>query len=147
MTKVVADTNVYISAILFGGKPEEVRDLAWKGEIEFLLSEEILGEIARVLKRKFGWSDQPISETLEEIRDISTLIIPIKTLSVIKEKESDNRILECAVEGKAQYIVSGDKHHLLPLKEFRGISILSLGEFLRSIRENPCSQVQKGTWL
>lgn len=147
MTKAVADTNVYISAILFGGKPEEVRDLAWKGKIELLLSEEILGEIARVLKRKFGWPDQPISETLEGIRDISTLVIPTKTLSVIKEKENDNRILECASEGKARYIVSGDKYHLLPLREYQGISILSPEEFLRSIRENPCSQVQKGTWL
>lgn len=54
MPKVVADTNIYISAILFGGKPEEIRNLARKRKIELLISEAILAQIARVLKRKFG---------------------------------------------------------------------------------------------
>jgi predicted nucleic acid-binding protein len=64
---------------------------------------------------------------------MATLVIPKQTLKVIKERDSDNRILECTVEGKAQYIVSGDEHHLLPLREFEGIKILSPAEFLRLV--------------
>jgi len=130
MIKVTADTNVYISAILFGGKPEEIRRLAREGEVELLISEAILAEIAGVLKRKFKWSDWQISEVIKDIRLITTLITPTVTLSVIKEDEPDNRVLECATEGKGQYIISGDEHHLQPLKEYQGIKILSPSQFL-----------------
>jgi len=118
MIKVVADTNVYVSAILFGGKAEEIRKLAREGKVELLISETILAEIAGVLKRNFNWLDWQISEAIKDIRAITTL-------SVIKEDEPDNRALECATEAKAQYIISGDEHHLQPLKEYREIKILS----------------------
>jgi putative PIN family toxin of toxin-antitoxin system len=131
MPKIVADANVYISAILFGGKPEEIIDLARQGRIELLLSGAILDQVARVLKRKFDWSDWQISEVIDELRSLATLITPKQTLVVVKEKESDNRILECAAEGKAQYIVSGDKQHLLALEKFQGIEILSPAELLK----------------
>jgi len=107
MIKAVADTNVYISAVLFGGRPEKVRILAREGKIELLISENILAEIAGVLKRKFHWSDWQISEIIKEIREFTTLITPVVTLSVIKEDEPDNRVSERAIEGKARYIVSG----------------------------------------
>ena len=74
MIKVVADTNVYISAVLFGGKPEQIRELAREGRIELLISENILAEIAGVLKRKFDWFDWQISELVEDIRSITTLV-------------------------------------------------------------------------
>jgi len=130
MTKVAADTNVYISAILFGGKPEEITRLAREGKVELLISEAILAEIAGVLKRKFNWSDWQISEVIKDIRAITTLITPTVTLSVIKEDEPDNRVLECATEGKAQYVISGDERHLQPLKEYQGIKIVSPAQFL-----------------
>jgi len=130
MIKAVADTNVYISAILFGGKSEAVRKLAREGNLELLISESILTEIAGVLKRKFHWLDWQISEVMRDIRTFTTLITPVFTLSVIKEDEPDNRVLECAVEGQARYIVSGDEHHLQPLKEYKGITILSPTQFL-----------------
>jgi len=131
MLKVVADTNIYISAILFGGKPEKIRKLARKKKIELLISEIILAEIAEILKRKFNWPDWQISQTMESFRATTTLITPRHTLKVIKKHDPDNRILECAAEGRAQYIVSGDKHHLLPLKEYQGTKILSPAEFLK----------------
>jgi len=133
MKRIVLDANIYISAILFGGKPEKVLDLARKGRIEILISEAILAQIIRVLKKKFGWADWQISEIVEEIRAITILVIPKQILKVIKEKNSDNRILECAIEGKSQYIISGDEHHLLPLRKYRGIKILSPAEFLKII--------------
>lgn len=134
MIKVVADTNVYISAILFGGNSEKIRKLARDGEVELFISEVILAEIAGVLKRKFNWFDWQISEVIKDIRALTTLITPISTLSVIEEDESDNRVLECAAEGQAEYIISGDVHHLQPLEEYRGIRILSPADFLKLMK-------------
>lgn len=131
--KVVLDTNVYISAVLFGRKPEEIRRLSQEGKIELLVSEAIIAEVAEVLRRKFDWESWQISQIINEIRETTTLVIPNQTLSVIEKDEDDNRILECAVEGKAQYIISGDKSHLLPLKEYQGIKILSPDQFLREM--------------
>ena len=65
------------------------------------------------------------------VLDTNTLVIPHQTLSVVKKDEDDNRILECGVEGKAQYIISGDKRHLLSLKQYQGIKILSPANFLK----------------
>ncbi|RLE07912.1 putative toxin-antitoxin system toxin component, PIN family [Candidatus Aerophobetes bacterium] len=135
--KVVVDTNVYISAILFGGNPEKIRRLSKEGRVELLISEAIIAEVAEVLRRKFNWENWQISQTIDEIREIATLVIPRQTLFIIKKDDNDNRILECAVEGKAQYIVSGDKHHLLPLKEYQGIRILTPAQFLEAISLEP----------
>lgn len=134
MIKVVADTNVFISAILFGGMPEEIRRLAREGKIELLVSEIMIAEITGILKRKFNWSDWQISEAVKDITTYTTLITPTLTLSVIKEDEPDNRVLECASEGRAQFIVSGDEHHVQPLREFQGIQILSPAQFLERIQ-------------
>jgi len=131
--KVILDTNVYVSAILFGGKPEEIRKLSKEKKIELLVSEAIIAEVAEILRKKFDWESWQISQVIDEIRETATLVIPHQTLSVIKEDKDDNRILECAVEGKAHYIISGDKRHLLPLKEYQGIKILSPSEFLRKM--------------
>jgi putative PIN family toxin of toxin-antitoxin system len=130
MHKVVLDTNIYLSAILFGKKPEKIINLAKTGKIQVLISEEILAEIAGILKRKFSWDDFLISDVIESIREYTILITPSKIVNAIKLHEPDNRILECALEGKAGYIISGDKHHILPLKEYEGIKILSASEFL-----------------
>ena len=137
--KAVLDTNVYISAILFGGKPERIRKLSKEGKIEILISEAIIAEIAEVLRKTFDWGNLQISQTINEIREITTLVTPRQTLSIIKKDEDDNRILECAAEGKAGYIVSGDKHILL-LKEYQGIKILSPAQFLRVISQGRSSE-------
>ncbi|MBC7319883.1 putative toxin-antitoxin system toxin component, PIN family, partial [bacterium] len=66
-----------------------------------------------------------------EILELKAIKVYPKTkVSLIKEKKDDNRILECALEGKVDYIISGDRKHILPLKEFKGIKIVSVGEFL-----------------
>jgi len=130
MIKAVCDTNVYISAFLFGGKPEEIIAMARNNEIELLISEAILAEVSDVLKKKFGWTDEQISFTLDELRSITSLIIPDTRLKVIKNDETDNRFLECALAGGAKYLVTGDTRHLQPLKEFNGIQILSPADFL-----------------
>ncbi|MBI5555565.1 MAG: putative toxin-antitoxin system toxin component, PIN family [Elusimicrobia bacterium] len=130
MVKIVLDTNVIVSALHFGGNPDKILNLANKGVIELIISPFILGEVADVLQRRFNWSEKEIANALAAIKEIATLIQPVHKLSVIKEKDSDNRILECAVSGKADFIVSGDAKHILPLKEYLGIKILKPTEFL-----------------
>ena len=128
--KVVFDTNIYISAILTPGKAREVLELARKKKIQLLVSEAILAEIERILRIKIQRSDFEIALILRGIRSISTFVSPALKLSIIKEDDPDNRILECAFEGKARYIISGDEH-FLTLKKFRKINILAPAEFLK----------------
>ena len=129
--KVVIDTNVFISGLNFTGKPSEVLKLFWKGEIRVFISPFILKEIEKILREKFEWSEGQVQRILNRIKAKAIEVRPKIKVSVIKEKDDDNRILECAVEGKAQYLISGDERHLLPLKEYQGIRILSPSEFLK----------------
>ena len=137
--KVVIDTNVFVSGLTFKGKPRRVLDLIWKGEIEVCVSSFILKELKETLEKDFAWERERIEETIERIKKETLQAQPKTKISVIKEKESDNRILECGVEGKAQYIISGDKCHLLPLKEYQGIKIISPAQFLRIISREASS--------
>ncbi|GBE05992.1 hypothetical protein BMS3Abin10_01633 [bacterium BMS3Abin10] len=129
--KVVLDTNVYISAILFGGNCEEILRLAALGSFELVISKNIIIELKTILKGKFKWSKKQISETITYIKNIATVVNPDISLSIISNDPSDNKILECAVTVKAGCIVTGDKNHLLPLKEYKGIKIMTPSEFLR----------------
>jgi putative PIN family toxin of toxin-antitoxin system len=129
--KVVIDTNVFVSGLTFKGKPREVLDLIWRGDIEACISSFIFKELEETLKKDFSWDRDQIKHTIEKIKAKTILIQPKNKVSVIKEKDDDNRILECAIEGKVQYLISGDRKHLLPLKEYEGIKILSPAEFLK----------------
>lgn len=133
--KVVLDANVYISALLSKrGAPKQIIDL-WREEaFELLISEEILEEVARVLRyprvaELHKLSEKEQEEFLTLLRDEATLIKPKHRLSVSSD-ETDNRYLECAVEGGAEVLVTGDKQHLLPIKEYEGIAIISPAAFL-----------------
>lgn len=130
MVKVVLDTNVIISALLFGGIPGKILSLANKNVIKLLISPFIFNEIAQVLQKRFNWDEEKIMDALSAIEEVATVIEPKTKLSIIKQKDSDNRILECAVSGHADYIVSGDTKHILPLGEYRGIKILRPAVFL-----------------
>jgi len=131
--KVVFDTNVYISAILTAGTPRAILSESFRREeIEVLVSEPILTEIERILRLKIRRSLEDVVTILIAVRQNSTLISSESELLVIAEDKADNRIIECAFQGKAQYVVSGDRH-LLNLKEYQGIRILSPIEFLREI--------------
>lgn len=87
-----------------------------------------------VLDRKFGWSKEKAALALSRIKHRAELVAPSEKISQIREKDSDNRFLECAVEGGAGYIVSGDRQHLQPLKDFRGIKILGPAKFMMLYR-------------
>lgn len=129
--KVVLDSNVIISGLNFRGSPRKILDLIRRKQIELYTSPFILEEVKDILKEKFGWNERKIQTAVKRIK--ATLVEPKKNISIIKNDEDDNRILECAVEGKVKYIVSGDKRHILPLREYQGIKILSPARFLRFI--------------
>jgi len=126
----VVDTNVLISAILFGGNPERLLDLAEEGRIQLILSPEIIDEMKGVLMKKFGFDRNMVESVASFVQELSEMVVPSQKLKIIR-RDADNRILECAIEGGASCIISGDKRHILPLKEFRGIKILSPSDFLK----------------
>jgi putative PIN family toxin of toxin-antitoxin system len=128
--RVVFDTNIYISAFLFSGIPGQVLELARVREIKLYISREIVIEIATKLREKFFWEEYKINTALEGVLQFATIIKPSEKVSIIKNDPKDNIILECAKEAKADYIISGDKKHILSLGKFRGIEILSSQEFL-----------------
>ena len=130
MISIVCDTNVLISAIIYGGNPERIIFAAEKDHIMIFLSPAILLEVSRILRMKFHWQEYQIHETISHLGKLCTVINPLSRINRIRTDPSDNRILECAVSAKADYIISGDKRHLLPVKRFRGIAIISPAAFL-----------------
>lgn len=128
--KVVFDTNIYISALLFGGNPRQCLELAKAGEVELLSSRAIYLELADKLQNKFLWEIDDIKELVIGLSKISMIVSPGIKIDKIKGDPRDNRILECALHAKADYIVTGDKKHLLSLKKFRKIPIISAREFM-----------------
>jgi uncharacterized protein len=134
--KIVLDTNVLISAIVFGGKSRKILEAVIRGELMFFLSEDILDELGAVLQRpKFGFPAEVIRTTFSELHTIGTIVTPSKRIFEIQEDPDDNRIVECAVEGSANYIVSGDTH-LLNLREYQSIRIVSPDEYLVILSES-----------
>ncbi len=100
------------------------------GNIKLLLSQLIIDEVVRVLKRK-GLSASRLAEALEYITVTAVIIAPTESLNAVPDDPDDNKILECAVAGKANVIVTGDKH-LLKLKQYEGIRIIKVSELLLS---------------
>ena len=133
--KIVIDTNVYVSGLNFNGKPRNVLNMIWRKEIEVYISPFIIVELENTLEKDFDWDKEAINDTIERIKLNTISVQPNIRISIIKEKDADNRILECAIEGKVQYIVSGDKKHLLSLREHQGIKIISPADFLGLFEE------------
>jgi uncharacterized protein len=132
--KVVIDTNVIISALLFGGIPGELISL-WKGDrISPLASKEIIDEYIKVLTYpKFELSEAEINYILySEILPYFDIIKPKDRPLIIKNDPSDDKFIHCAKAGKAGIIISGDQH-LLSLKTYRKIKILTPAEFLTGL--------------
>ncbi len=133
MLRIVADTNVYVSALNFGGVPDEVLTLSRRGAVVLFISKPIIDEIEGVLKEKFQWPASRIREALALIGEYARKVDPQERVFEIKKDEPDNRVLECALAAEATVIVSGDSH-LRDLGAFRRIRILSPRAFLDAIK-------------
>jgi len=131
--KTVFDTNVYVSAFVIpNSKAEQAFLLARRRIIELYSSVPILTETARVLRTKFNQPEKDVAAVLKMISRAAEILHPLHKVTLLQD-EPDNRILKCAVEAQADMIVTGD-HHLLALKEFEGIPIVRLADFLRLFR-------------
>lgn len=129
-TKVVIDNNVLVSAFGWHGKPEEVVRLATTGKIANFTSMEMLSELARVVSYpKLRFPESLQAEIIETVFTSSSLANVSEPLRVINSDPADNRVLECAVAAGVDFIISGDKH-LLALKKFRDIEIVTPEDFL-----------------
>ncbi|HLF98834.1 MAG TPA: putative toxin-antitoxin system toxin component, PIN family [Acidimicrobiia bacterium] len=132
--RVVLDTNVLVSAFLFpGGNPEAVYRRAIDGRLAMVTSAPLLSELARVLTDKFGWEQAMSDSALTQVVVIATVVEPTERLDVVRDDPADDRVLEAAVAGAAEVVVSGDRH-LLRIGEFRGIRMLSPADFLTEFK-------------
>ena len=126
--RAVLDTNEYVSALVFGGIPRQILERCECGDFELVVSAHIREEIERVLCDKFDWSLERVAQALDPLWEIARFVTPQETVSASRD-ETDNRILECAIESAAQVIVSYD-NDLLTLTPFEGIRILKAREFI-----------------
>ena len=112
--------------------PRQILGMGRRRELDIWLSPFIVLEVEKIFRYKTAFSSGKMQEIIRDLRGIVTLIEPQIHIQVIQRKPSDNRILECAVAAQAEYLVSGDKKDLLPLRSIHGIPILSPREFLSS---------------
>ena len=131
--RVVLDTNVIVSGLNFPGNERLLLELALRGRFELYLSPYILDEVAGVLGAKFDWAEERSSQAVGVLRDAATVIEPRRLPGVIEGDHADNRILECAMAASANYLVTGDRRHLLPLEEHQGARILNAPQFLSTL--------------
>jgi len=128
--KATGDTNIIISGLNFSGNPRRILEMAEDGEIRLAVSDAILEEVARVLRRpKFGWPEEEIRQALNQITRFSEHVHPKQRIDIITEDITDNRILECAAASGSDYLISGDKH-LLKVGQYQGFKIVTPAEFI-----------------
>jgi uncharacterized protein len=128
--KVVADTNILVSALIFpGGPPEGFYRLALEGRITLVTSPPLLAELGRVLTEKFGWQGERTEEALEQLIRLAEIVHPDQVITDIEADPADNRVLEAAATGNVTAIVSGDQH-LLALGVWRGVPIQTPAVFV-----------------
>lgn len=135
MIRITVDTNVLISATFWSGASAQVIEKAERKELVLVLSEAILGEYANVLQyeeiqEKIKNKHLEFKQSVLKISAIAEIIEVKSRLSVVTDDPDDNSILECALDGKVQYLLTKD-NHLLNLKEFLGIQIITPEEFLK----------------
>lgn len=129
-TPLVLDTNVLISGYLWDGKPRQLLKLLKEGSFTLLYSEETINEFAKVLSLKFGFAAEEIHAIIMDMANMGEKITIKSAESPITNDIADNVFTNLAIDGKATAIVSGDSH-LLKLKRFKNIEILTVSEFLK----------------
>ena len=125
--KAVFDTNIFVSALAIpGGQAERAIDLVIDARVNLCISKQIIHEVLGVLAQKFSKGPEELSRTAVFLSELGELIVPREKLTVLDD-EPDNRILECAVTGHSDVIVTGDR--AMNLKKYQEIRIISLRQF------------------
>ena len=132
--RVVFDTNIYVSAFAIpGGQAEAALVKAVEGTAQLVVSRAIIHELLDVLARKFGRDAEELAHIAVFLAELADVVRPRRKLGVLGD-DADNRILECALAGRADVIVTGDRA-MLELREYQGVRIVTLREFLQ-VREH-----------
>ncbi len=136
--RITADTNILISSSFWYGASDLILKKVENKEVKLIISKDIINEFIDVLNSKeiqdkIKDKNLEIKRAISKIVSMSEMIYPSKNIEIIKEDISDNKILECALEGKVDYIITYDKH-LLKLKEFGSIKIITPEEFLEKLK-------------
>lgn len=128
--KIVVDTNTLISAVGWAGNPNELFSRIMSGDYHLYISPATFAEFKRVLDYpKFGFTPAQKATFIGIVAAVGIMVEPKETINVITADPSDNRFLECAIAANADVLISGDQH-LLSLKTYHGISILTVAAFL-----------------
>jgi putative PIN family toxin of toxin-antitoxin system len=127
--RVVFDTNIFISVFVIPGSQAEkaIVKIIESGDY-LIISKEIIDEVLSVLSSKFSHDREALSRIAVYLSEVAELVCPTERIRIFKD-EPDNRIIECALKGKSDVVVTGDKE-MLKIKQFRGIRIISLKEYL-----------------
>ncbi len=128
--RIVLDTNVIISAVLFGGNPRIILESIQKKEFTAVTSPVLLSELADVLRKKFSFSIEAVAALDIQLRKQCIVVSPQQTITILSDTP-DNRVLEASVEGKCTAIITGDKE-LLALKIYQHVRILTPDIFLKT---------------
>jgi uncharacterized protein len=123
----LCDTNVLVSAFIAGGPPSRVIEAAIDGRIELVLAAPVIDELERVLTVKLGFEPQRLRDIVTLLTDISVARVdaPTQPVEAVTGDPDDDVVLACGVSASVQIIVSGDRRHMLPIREHRGIRIVS----------------------
>lgn len=130
MLKVCIDANIWISGIMFSGPAAAVVTMAFNRKFEVVLSQVILDELERNFLNKFHFSRDNTRRMINRILQVADLYEPVGTVKVIRNRHADNQVLETATLGNAEFLVTGDRKHLLPLKRFKHVKIVEPATFL-----------------
>jgi uncharacterized protein len=133
LLRVVLDTNIYIAAFNHPrGRNAKLWTAARTRRYHLIVSVPIIREIAEVLRRDFRWREPDLQRRIRLIAQVAEVVMTKTTLDLVKADPDDDRILECAVDGKADLIVTND-HHLLDLKTCREIPIIAAPDLRRTL--------------
>lgn len=132
--RVVLDTNIIVSAWISIGAERAVLNHARRRHFDLVMPQVVVDELREVMPRKFYWSLRQVEHSLRVLLEVGQLVSTPTRLDVIQGEDADNQILACAVEHGANYLVTGDRKHLLPLGEFEGVRILRAPEFLALLK-------------
>jgi uncharacterized protein len=125
--RALCDTNVLVSAFISGGPPSRVVEEAIEGRFELVLADPVIGELERVLTLKLGFEPERVREITALLSDISVARAdtPTEGVEEITGDPDDDVVLACGVNAGVDIIVSGDRRHMLPVREHRSIRIIS----------------------
>ncbi|MBF0359369.1 MAG: putative toxin-antitoxin system toxin component, PIN family [Oligoflexia bacterium] len=133
MLRVVLDSNIYISSIGFGGNPKKVVSLGIKGEFQIVLSEFIISEVTRVCIKKLKLKSSELDFFFNELLLVADLVTPSTEITTTTN-DGDNIVLATAIDGHADYIVTGDKAHLIPIQKYQTVKIVTLDKFMQFLK-------------